>query len=189
YHYGDYTFDPFQMSESTDKIVIRDIEKENEIMSLVEHSNFRYNGKNLSIHLMNDEDVYEFLYKILPLLDEKVELYLTSDIRNLIVEREPSPSTNVNVESDTNLLTINFDISEVDDNEVEEIINAVIERRRFYRMQSGALVSLENDEFRSLQSLFSELGARKDDFVNGTLSVPVYKGMQVDELLETEKRY
>src|SRR5699024_3471501 len=67
--------------------------------------------------------------------------------------------------------------------------NAVIERRRFYRMQSGALVSLENDEFRSLQSLFSELGARKDDFVNGTLSVPVYKGMQVDELLETEKRY
>src|SRR5699024_3847668 len=189
YHYGSYTFNPFHMSEPTERIVIRDIEKEDEIMNLIEQSNFRYNGKDLSIHLMNDEDVYEFLYTILPHLDEKVELYLTSDIKNLIVEREPTPSTNVNIETDSNLLSINFDISEVDETEVDAIIKAVIEKRRYYRLQSGALVSLENDEFSSLQNLFTELGARQEDFINGTLSVPVYKGMQVDELIQTDKRY
>lgn len=189
YHYGSYTFDPFQMSEPTDRIVLRDIEKEDEIMSLIEQSNFRYNGENLSIQLMNDEDVYDFLYTILPLLDEKVELYLTSDIKSLIVEREPIPSTNVNVESDSNLLSINFDISEVDEAEVDAMIKAVIERQRFYRLQSGALVSLENEQFHSLRELFTELDAKEEDFVDGTLSVPVYKGMRVDDVLQTEKRY
>src|SRR5699024_6199681 len=147
------------------------------------------NGKNLSIQLMNDEDVYEFLYTILPILDEKVDLYLTSDIKGLIVEREPSPSTQVNIESSTNLLTIDFDISEVDEAEVDEIIKAVIERRRFYRLDSGALVSLENDEFKSLHDLCTELCAGEVDFVDGYLSVPVYKGMLVDDLLHTEKKY
>lgn len=189
YHYGIYTFDPFQMSKQTDKIVIRDIEKEDDIMDLIEQSNFRYNGRNLSIQLMNDEDVYEFLYTILPILNEKVDLYLTSDIKGLIVEREPVPSTQVNIESNTNLLTIDFDISEVDEAEVDEIIKAVIERRRFYRLESGALVSLENDEFQSLQNLFTELGAGREDFAGGSLSVPVYKGIQVDDLLHTEKKY
>lgn len=189
YHYGSYQFDPFQESEPTDKIVIREIDKEDEIMSLIEQSNFRYNGRKLSIQLMNDEDVYEFLYTILPLLNEKVELYLTSDIKGLIVEREPIPSTNVTIESDSNLLSINFDISEVDEEEVDEMIKAVIERRRFYRMDNGALVSLENESFRSLQTLFTELGAGEDDFIDGALSVPVYKGMQVDDLLQTEKKY
>src|SRR5699024_4897996 len=104
------------------------------------------------------------------ILDEKVDLYLTSDIKGLIVEREPSPTTNVNIEAATNLLSINFDVSEVDEAEVDQIIKAVIERRRFYRLDSGALLSLENDEFQSLQNLFSELGASEGDLVNGSLS-------------------
>src|SRR5690625_3857998 len=158
-------------------------------MHLIEYANFYYNGKELYIHISNDEAVYDFLYTILPMLDEKVDVYLATEIQRLIIEREPQPSTNVQVEPTTNLLAISFDISDVDDDEIEQIINSVIERKRFYRLRSGALISLENEQFTSMRRLFSELGTKQGEIVDGKLSVPVYKGLQVDELIEMKKRY
>lgn len=189
YHYGSYTFDPFLPDETTEQIVIRDAAKEDAIMQLIEQSNFKYNGDYLYIHLEEDEDVYEFLYVMLPKLAEKVELYLTPAIKRLIVEQEPTPRTNVAFDEDTNLLSIHFDISDVDEDEVIAMLQSVVEKKRFYRMKSGALVSLENDAFRSLRTLFAELGAKKEDVVNGELKVPVFRGLEVDEIIETEKRY
>src|SRR5699024_12721724 len=88
-------------------------------------------------------EVYEFLYTILPILDEYVELYLTSQIQQFIVETEPVPSTTVHVEQESNLLEIGFDISGINDDEVDAVLEAVIEKQGFYTMDSGAILTLE----------------------------------------------
>ena len=190
YHYGSLELDPFsKRTEVDERIIIRDVEKEQEIMYLIEQSNFHYNGKELYINLMEDEEVYDFLYTILPMLDDFVELYLTSDIQSLIVENEPIPSTAVNVETSSNLLEIGFDISGVNDDEVAAMIQAVIEKKRFYRLQSGAMVSLEGDDYQSIRQLFEDLDVNTKDMSEGKVVLPVYRGMQVDELIETKKSY
>src|SRR5699024_5668989 len=75
YHYGDYEINPFgKERKSKDIIIVRDSEKEAQIMHLIEQSNFHYNGKELYIEMTEDEEVYDFLYTILPVLDEYVEL-------------------------------------------------------------------------------------------------------------------
>lgn len=189
YHYGTYEIDPFAKRKEKDVIIIRDVEAEQLIMNLIEHSNFHYNGKELYIKMTNDEEVYDFLYHILPILDQHVELFLTSEIQSLIVETEPTPSTTVNVQTGTNLLEIGFDISGVDDDEVKAMIQAVIEKKRFYRLNSGALVSLEGDEYRSMQRFFDDLHIKGKDVQDGNVTVPVYRGAQIDELIETKKSY
>src|SRR5690625_6583687 len=102
-------------------------------MCLIEDASFRYNGEDLYIDVDEDE-LYDFLYTILPFLDKHVELFLTSDVRQLIVENEPIPSTSVRIESSTNLLEIGFSIEGVDDQEINHILNAVIEKRRYYQI-------------------------------------------------------
>src|SRR5699024_11918894 len=94
-----------------------------QIMSLIEYASFRYNGKDLFIEA-NEDELYEFLYTILPILDEHVELFLTSEVRGFIVENEPIPSTSVRLESSANLLEIGFNIDGVDDGEIDQILNA-----------------------------------------------------------------
>ncbi|MBP1970964.1 SNF2 family DNA or RNA helicase [Virgibacillus natechei] len=188
YHYGDQLVDPFSGRKQNDVIIIRDVEKEQQIMSLIEHANFHYNGKELYIEA-DEEEIYKFLYNVLPLLDEQVELFLTSDIRNLIVENNPMPSTSVNLESSSNLLEIGFDIDGVDDSEINQIIEAVIEKKRYYRMQSGALLSLEGEEFSSMQQFFHDFEIKKDDLQDGNVHMPVFRGTQIDELIETNKNY
>ncbi|MBY7144881.1 SNF2 helicase associated domain-containing protein [Virgibacillus sp. NKC19-3] len=188
YHYGDHLVDPFSGRKESDVIIIRDVEKEQQIMRLIEHANFHYNGRELYIEA-DEEEIYTFLYKVLPLLDGHVELFLTSDIRNLIVENEPMPSTNVSLESSSNLLEIGFDIDGVDDSEINQIIDAVIEKKRYYRMQSGALLSLEGEEFSSMKQFFDDFEIKKDDVQDGNVHMPVYRGTQIDELMQTNKNY
>ncbi|MFC2949013.1 SNF2 helicase associated domain-containing protein [Virgibacillus sediminis] len=188
YHYGSQVIDPFNGRETNDQIIIREVEKEQQIMRLIEHANFHYNGKELYIDL-DEEEMYDFLYHVMPLLDEYVELYLTSEIRNMMVENDPVPSTSVQLESATNLLDIGFEIDGVDDSEVDKIIEAMIEKKRYYRLGNGALLSLEGEEFTAMKQFFDEMNLDKDDVHEGNVQMPVYRGAQVDELIGTKKDY
>lgn len=188
YHYGKHTIDPFHRDEEKDVMIVRDTEKERQIMALIEEASFRYNGQDLYIDADEDE-LYEFLYTILPYLDDHVELFLTSDVQQLIVENEPIPSTSVRIDSSTNLLEIGFNIEGVDDEEINAILNAVIEKKRFYRMRSGALLSLEGEEFSSMKQFFQELNIKQPDLQQGHIHMPVYRGAQIDEMIVARKNY
>src|SRR5699024_8805680 len=100
-----------------------------------------------------------------------------------------NPSTSVQVESASNLLEIGFDIDGVDDSEINQILNAVIEKKRYYRLQSGALLPLEGEEFSSIKEFFDDLGIQKEDLESGNLHMPFYRSTQIDELIGTKKDY
>ncbi|WP_106495901.1 DEAD/DEAH box helicase [Lentibacillus sp. Marseille-P4043] len=188
YHYGEHQIDPFNGREQDEVIIIRDVTKEQQIMRLIEQANFHYNGKELYIEA-DEESVYEFLYHALPLFEQYVELFLTSEVRHLIVENEPNPSTSVRIESSSNLLEVGFTIEGINDNEINQILNAVMEKKRYYRLQSGALLSLEGEEFSSIKQLFTDLDIKKSDVQDGNVQLPAYRGVQIDELIDTKKDY
>src|SRR5699024_6784614 len=169
--------------------IIRDVKKETLIMNLIEHANFRYNGINLYLDIEEDEALYEFLYHILPRLNEELELFLTSDISDLMIEDEPVPITQVEVDNQTNLLEIGFEIEGVSEEEVQKILEAVIEKKRYYRMDSGSIVSLENEAYDSMKQLFTDLKVKRGDVEDDQVSMPVYRGTQIDELVQTKKKY
>src|SRR5690625_6505418 len=77
----------------------------------------------------------------------------------------------------------------VRDEAVQQILNAVIERKRYYRMASGALLSLEGDAFASMKQMFRDLDVDHADVQSGHIQMPVYRGAQIDELIETRKHY
>src|SRR5699024_3861854 len=133
YLYGNYVIDPFSHKKK-DVVIMRDTIREREIMSLIEQAHFHYNGKELYLNCKMENVLYNFLYTILPLLEEKVDLYLTNDIRRLMVEEPLTPEINVKVETNTNLLEVGFSIDGVSDKEVNNILQADTEKKRYYRM-------------------------------------------------------
>jgi SNF2 family DNA or RNA helicase len=50
-------------------------------------------------------------------------------------------------------------------------------------------MSLEGEEFSSIKRLFDDMEIGKTDVQDGNISVPVYRGTQVDELIDTNKNY
>src|SRR5699024_6670692 len=129
------------------------------------------------------------LYTIIPVLEDKVDLYLTSDVMDLINEEDIQPEVNVRVEAGTNLLEVGFTIDGVDDEEVNQILQAVIEKKRYYRLQSGALISLEEDEFSSVTNFFTQFNMTHSDLEENNVKLPAYRTTQLDELVDVKKKY
>ncbi|MFD1064617.1 SNF2 helicase associated domain-containing protein [Oceanobacillus locisalsi] len=189
YHYGTHVIDPFQGKKDTDVMLIRDVDKEQLIMQHIEEADFRYNGRELYMSVDDEEGLYHFLYKILPALNQDVELFLSSEFKKMLFDYEPQPSTSVQMESQNNLLEIGFSIDGVDDNEINRVLQAVIEKKRYFRLDSGQMLDLDTEEFASIQQFFDGLGMDKEDVQNGQVQMPAYRGAQLDELLDTKKQY
>src|SRR5699024_12441714 len=100
-------------------------------MNLIEQANFRYNGVNLYLEITEDEALYDFLYHILLRLNEELELLLTSDISDLMTEEDQVPITQVEVDNQSNILEIGFTIDGVREEEVQQILEAIIEKKRY----------------------------------------------------------
>src|SRR5699024_12185300 len=89
----------------------------------------------------------------------------------------------------SNLLDIGFNISGIDEEEIQAILAAVIEKKRYYRTNSGAFLSLENEGFQNVQNFFNEMDINAKDAVDGHVRMPIYRGAEVDELIDTKKVY
>jgi len=189
YKYGGYRINPFEAREATDVVILRETEKEQVIMNTIEYADFRYNGEDLYIDLSDEEHLYEFLYTYLPMFEENVSLYLTDEVRNILMEDQESPETNVHLESDTNLLEIGFDVSGINEEEIPSLLQAVIEKRKYYRTNSGAFLSLENDDFSKMEKLLASLRVTEENVEDGVISLPAYRALQIDEILPGRKSY
>lgn len=187
YHYDQYVVDPFSGEGHEEVIIVRHSEKEQHIMSLIEYANFRYNGKELYIH-MDEEELYEFLYNILPKLEVYVDVFLTDDIRQLIIKQTIQPKTTVRVNESTQLLEIGFNLDGIHDEDINGVLQAVVEKKRYYRLSSGAILPLEGEQFSSVGDIFSELDIPIKQLRDGVIEVPAFRSHQIDHMLH-EKNY
>ncbi|MFD1706017.1 SNF2 helicase associated domain-containing protein [Siminovitchia sediminis] len=188
YHYGGLVVDPFHQHEEDGKILIRDVEKEKEIMHIIENAGLKYNGKELHLQL-DEEELYDFLFVILPALGERCELFLTNHLRAIVSADQPVPQTRIQTEESAGLLEISFQLDGIDEDEIADVMKTAMEKKRYYRMKNGGYVSLETEEFRSLQELFEDLHVDRHELDQGSVRVPTYRGVQIDEALQTRKDY
>lgn len=184
YHYGGRIINPFQPTsiEKDDQVILmRDIAKEQEIMNIIESAPLKYNGKEM--FLEEEEDLYHFLYYTLPLFEEKAEIFLTQSVRSMLLPEQQKPVISIEMNSNENWLEIGFDMDGIDQQSIRNILQSAMEKKRYYRLPNGAFISLDNEEFETVQQLFHQLEVKKTEFKNDKIIRPVYKGIQVDEII------
>jgi SNF2 family DNA or RNA helicase len=183
--YGEITIDPLEndvKNNPHEVILIRDTEKEQQIMSIFEDSNFKYNGQEL--YMDDEESLYHFLHKQIPQLEELADIYTTDSTQHMLMQTKHQPITRVNIDTSTNWLEVQFELPDVDEQELQNILKAFIDKRSYYRLPDGSFVSLQNSSTASLHSLL-EGGAERQSVLEGhKLKLPAYRALQFEELLE-----
>ncbi|WP_018663041.1 DEAD/DEAH box helicase [Heyndrickxia acidiproducens] len=191
HHYGGRIIDPFAQAEAEpddDVILMRDLEKEQEIMALIERSPLKYNGRQLYLE-DNEDALYEFIFDILPKLEDIAEVYIAGGVKSYFQTSRYSPVTSVDIESGGNFLEVHFDMDGIDKNEIRNVLQSVVEKKRYYRLPNGAFVSLENEEFEHIGQLLDDLNISSKQLGQDSLKVPLYRGLQVDEMMRTKDKY
>jgi SNF2 family DNA or RNA helicase len=157
-------------------LLVRDLEKEEAILQLMEESSFATTDEGYLLH--NEDLEYEFLHNILPKLQKFVQVYATTAIRNRVFRGSARPRIRVKAYEDrTNWLEFKFEMDGIPDKQIREILEALEEKRKYYRLRDGALLSLETKEFEEIQRFLNEIPEDIDALEKG-LNIPMVRGIR-----------
>jgi len=183
FHYDHILINPLDHREFINHTnVTRDEEKEYEILQLMEECSFSKTDGGYYLH--NEELEYDFLHHKIPKLEKLVQIHATTAVRNRIFRGNTFPKINVKVKKErTNWLEFTFKMDGISENEIREVITALKEKRKYYRLKNGTLFTLETREFAEIQRFLKEVPSQEEDLISG-LNLPIVRGLQ---LLDSEE--
>lgn len=184
FQYGEHKLYPYQTYERNNIIVKRDTEMEQYILDFLEQAGFYF--LNEQFQLFNNQNMYRFLYEMLPELSKHATIYFTDAGKSLVSEQEPSLHANISLNKELGLLDVSFDIEGISEQDIQLLLEAIVEKKRYIRLPDGPLVSLENKSFTSFQTFASQLQLSKQDLIDKQVQVSAAKSMQLETLFGTE---
>lgn len=189
FQYGDIVINPLEQSggqRGTDLIVMRDGEKEGRILKLLEHESF---GKTEGGYIIEgDDEEYGFLYGIVPLLEQELDVFATSAVKIRMVPETVIPKIVLSWEEKSDWLNFSFKLDGISEGEIRAVVEAVAEKRRYFKLRNGALMPLEGEAFSALLRVMNGIGLHRPtllrDVAGGSMKLPVSAAAALLELPE-----
>ncbi|MCR4622249.1 MAG: DEAD/DEAH box helicase [Clostridiales bacterium] len=133
---------------------------------------------------LSDEDrMYELLKDGGKALEPYGEVYVSDRLRRTMNPKAPRPVVRAGVRG--GMLQLNLECDGFPPEELEKLLKSVREKRKYYRIQDGGFISLENGKYSTLASTLDSLNISADALNSGKL-VPLYKALFLDEALKNE---
>ncbi|CAM3678273.1 SNF2 helicase associated domain-containing protein [Marinicrinis lubricantis] len=179
FHYGEFSFSPLgeHREKASSRILVRDSEKENNIIALLVQSGFVATEGG---YFLTDEDLeYDFLYHTLPELVKLVQVYATSGVKVRIVKDPIPPKINVEWDERTDWLEFKFEIDGIAERDIQKLLSTLAEKRKYFRLPNGALMPLESSEFQEIVRFMNELGAHKGEVTKNGFRLPVVRALHL----------
>ncbi len=184
FHYDQIIINPLE-NRSIKTFVVRDSEKEARILQLMEESSFARNDSGFLLY--NEELEYEFLYHVLPKLQKIVQIYATTAVRNRMFRGNPRPKIRVKAYKDRmNWLDFTFDLDSIPQNQIKEVLAALEEKRKYYRLRDGSLLSLETREFEALKKFLYTI-PDEFDYLEDGFQVSTIQGLRMLESVDVQE--
>lgn len=176
FHYEHMVINPLEnRSQLAGTAIIRDEEKEEEILQLMEASSFTKTDEGYFLH--NEELEYEFLYHTLPKLQKLVQVYATTAVRNRISKKSTPLKIRVRLKKErTNWLEFTFEMDGIPEGQIRDILQALEEKRKYYRLRDGSLLSLETREMKEIHRFLHAVPVQNEDWEK-SLDLPLIKAI------------
>jgi len=188
FHYEHVIINPLESRElPAGSMFIRDVEKEDEILQLMDESSFAKTDGGYFLH--NEGLEYEFLVNVVPQLQKLVQIYATTAVRNRIFRGEFRPQVRVRVKRErTNWLEFKFEMNGIAEQQIREVLEALEEKRKYYRLPNGSLLSLQTREFDEIQRFLHSPHIQKKDLANG-LDLPMEQCLRLLDTVEVSDAF
>jgi SNF2 family DNA or RNA helicase len=178
FEYESIVINPLEGRELGEGFVpLRDVEKEDAILELMEDSSFSKTDSGYLLH--NEKLEYEFLHYVVPKLQKLVQIYATTSVRNRLFRGNAQPRIKVSIQKErTNWLEFKFEMDGIPEKQIREVLLALEEERKYYRLRNGSLLSLETREFEEINRFLKALPVQNEDLESG-VSFPIVRGLQL----------
>jgi superfamily II DNA or RNA helicase len=185
FHYGHLIINPCEEAEEGFRHypgIRRQRGKEQEIMAIMQGSAFTQTDGGF--YMQDEEAEYNFLYHAIPTLEQLAQVYATTAVKLRVTKAYAGPKVKVEISERTDWLEFKFDLQEIPEAEIKKILASLKEKRKYYRIPNGTLMSLETPEFLALSDFIHNFGITEENFGEQEIRVPLIQGMRLLEPLE-----
>lgn len=163
-----------------DKIVVRDFQSEDYVLSFFE----KFSEDHGTFYLTEDADVFEFLTKTLEKLSKIANIHPSDSFSSLLVKEAPEIKNTAYYSHGIDLLEVGFD-TDLTPAEIMGIMSAIRHKKPFFRTKDGAF--LEIDESLSGFEILSNLDFSYNDIKDGKKALDRYNALYLAGLSENGK--
>ncbi len=159
--------------------IIRDTEFEENLIDEILSYGF---VKKTDCLLLEDFDfICEFLDHSLEELSQKYSVFTSEQLKNTHLLKNNSVSTHFTIGKDQ-ILHYDFQLTGVDSSELDDILKSLRNKKKYFRLKSGNILSLEQKDLEELKDLTDELELS----LSGG-EIPKYRALYLDSI--KEKKY
>lgn len=158
--------------------ILRDSEYENEIIDDLFNIGFNIDKKKL---ILDDIDkIGEFFESGLDLLTQKYDVYTSQKIKDTQIIKNNSITSSFSIGKD-NIMNFSFDLGSISTSELDDILDSVKNKKKYFKLKSGDLINIENDDnLKELENFMDTMNMDSSDLENGT--IPKYRALYIDSL-------
>lgn len=184
FHYENVVINPLDGRQpKVGMMIIRDIEKEDTILKLMNESKFIQTESGY--YIQNEEIEYNFLHHQLPKLHKLVQVYATTAVRLRILPKTTIPKIKVrHYRERTHWLEFTFSIDGIPEEEIKDVLTALEEKRKYYRLRDGRLFSLETREVEEIYRFMNHVPLQIDEWEQ-QFKVPIVEGLRLLNTIES----
>lgn len=182
FQYGEVLLNPLEEERKqlgASRILIRDHDRERQILDIIERD---YVTRTEAGYFISEEEAeFEFLYSVVPQLRPLMHIYATTAVKLRVYRLDEMPKIRVEVSRDKtiNWLEFRLNMGWIPESEIRSLIQALEEKRRYYRLPNGALLPLNHEELRELSKFLSEAGFTHADIEDSAIRVPLLHGLPI----------
>lgn len=129
-----------------------------------------------------DDKLYVFLAEKMGYLSTIGDVFVTDAIKAVRIEKRLKVNLGVSVVSD--LLELSMVPETLTTDELSEILSQYDKKKKYYRLKSGEVVSVESEDAKMLFALKDGLGITTKQIVEGHASVQRYRALFINDLAE-----
>ena len=183
YMYGDQVINPFlprvKTPASSDKLLIREISNEETILDILGMAEFKV--KEGKVHLSGDDNIYDFVFRLVPLLQEYASVYYSESLKNMKLKASVSFSARFKLNAETNMLEFSFNADNIDRTELADILASLHKKKKYYQLKNGSFINLDSKEFTQLNGFMEKLDATPQMMEKEFVEIPRYRAAYLDQ--------
>lgn len=162
-----------------DETIIRDEEYEKQITDDLTNCGFTVLNRQIIIDGL-DEVVY-FLENDIEKLSEKYEIFTSEKLKQTNIIKKSNVKATFSIGKD-NILSYKFDLGNIDEKEISNVLDALNDKRKYYRLKSGDIINLNDKDLKDLNELTIDLDISRKEINKKKKEIPKYKAIYLDSL-------
>ena len=168
--------------EETDPF--RDLRQEGRVRSHIQELGFAYDPVNGHFDKSADQEgLYDFIRNDMPGLFSYGLVHGTDRFLARRIRALPQIRAGVSIESD--LMNLSITTKDLTSQDLMDILAGYRRKKKYHVLKNGEFVSLDqNKDLDALSDMMESLGLTEKDLRDGKASLPVYRALYLDKLLE-----